>query len=390
MILHYMSASRIKKYLQCAESYHQSYEMGVKGTQVHLVFGNVMHSVFERWYQEETPIEDIYEQEWTKADIIDPEFYQDGYSIISHFLSMNSKERYVPMGFEYAFAIDILTGEVYDTDEVDWTNEVERKAFMKMLEDKESPIIFGYIDRIEYDQDEDILRIVDYKTSRMAITQQEADGDVQLSMYLLVAKYLYPDFRKVVAELQYVRLGDHVRTSRTDEELETFRKWLISLYHKIREDKVHKSTLNRYCGWCDSKAGCVAYKELINGEAEEFSLDGMDADSLDEQLEKVAIHIKILDGRKKEIETKFKDELKKNDNQGIKMASGERYLTSNARVNYDIKTIVELFPDDYMDLLSPKKGDIDKLAGKNPDIISALERTSNKHFIEPTLRKKKK
>jgi hypothetical protein len=390
MIIHYLSASRIKKYLQCPESYHQSYENGVKGTATHLVFGTLIHKVFERYYQEDTDIQELYDQEWNAANIVEPEFYRDGFEIIENFLKLNNKDRYATIGLELPFAIDIQSGKIYDTESVNWEDKDEVAAFLKTLEEADAPIIFGFIDRVEYDMDNDILRIVDYKTSRVPLSQNEADEDIQLSMYALVASYLFPEYGNVIEELQYVRLGVPVRTSRTSKELEIFQKWLISIFYKIRDDNVHKATLNRYCGFCDARAGCYAYQELINDGGDPFfQTFGLSDDELDEQLEKVNVHLKILEGRKKEIEAYFKEKLKRNDNEGIQTRGGERYLTNNERINYDVETIIRLFPRDYHRLLTPKKSDIDSLAKGNADIMNELERTGNKYFTEPTLRKKK-
>src|SRR5205085_1007587 len=174
MIIHYLSASRIKKYLTCAEDYHQSYELKVKGDAVHLKFGTLIHSVFERYFQEDTNIQDIYQDEWNKADIADPEFFKDGFDILENFLSINDRES-LSLGFERAFAIDIESGKIFDTENVDFSNPDEARAFLKGLEGTEAPIIFGFIDRLEYDADNDMLKIIDYKTSRIPLTQQEAD-----------------------------------------------------------------------------------------------------------------------------------------------------------------------------------------------------------------------
>lgn len=390
MILTTMSASRIKKYLNCAHSYHQTYELGIKGGALHLTFGTLMHSVFERYYQEGTDIHQIYEEEWNKADIADPEFFHDGFGIIDNFLEMSNRDEHIPMGFELPFAINIKTGEVYDTGAVNWEVSDEVRAFMRGLGEKEEPIIFGFIDRLEYDDIHDILRIVDYKTSRMAMDQREADSDIQMSMYDLVSHTLFPDFGTIIQELQYVRLGVKVQTSRTAEQREEFKKWLVSIYHKIKDDTTHVATLNKFCNWCDGKSQCSAYQDLINGEAEEeLTLDGLSYDELEEQLEKINIHAKILDGRKKEIETHFKETLRRRDNSPIQTKSGERFLTPNMRTHYSLETIMELFPDRYQGLVTVNKGEVDKLVGKDTDLKNRLEASATRQLQSHTLRKKK-
>jgi hypothetical protein len=151
-----------------------------------------------------------------------------------------------------------------------------------------------------------------------------------------------------------------------------------------------KATLNKYCGWCDARSGCHAYQELINGEAEDLDVKNLELENLDSELEKINIHKKILEDRKKEIEARFKQELKSTDNSPIDVGGAERYVTNNARVNYDISTVIACFPEEFENLLSVKKAEVDKLAKNNPEIQEMLEQTSEKYFISPTLRRKKK
>ncbi|MNS51594.1 PD-(D/E)XK nuclease superfamily protein [compost metagenome] len=390
MIISYMSASRIKTYLQCANKYHEQYENKVRGSADHLVFGTLMHSVFERFYQEEKDIKDIYQEEWDKADITDLQFYKDGFDILENFRLMNTKEESnVPLGYEYAFAIDIVTGASYDASVVDFElNPEGSKEFLKMLEDLDTPIIYGFIDRICYDIETDTLRIIDYKTSRVAMSQYESDSDIQMSMYALVAKYLFKDYEKVQMELHYVREGNVVTTTRTAEDLDIFRDWLISIFYKIRNDNEHKATLNGYCGWCEAKDVCDAYQSLVKGEAEDVSISQLSDQEMDEQLEKINIHIKILKGRKEEIESSFKERLKNSDNTPINTGTGERYITNNTRLSYSVGTVLSVLPEYADKILTVNKKEVDTLIKGNKELEQLLVDTGRKYYIEPTLRKK--
>jgi hypothetical protein len=400
MIIHYLSASRLKKYLQCTEAYHQAYENKVRGDAVHLRFGTMVHKVFERWFQEDKDILEIYEEEWRNHDVVDLQYYKDGIEMVKNFAEDTDKDNLTTLGYEFAFAINILDDVVVDTSGTDFNDYKQVKKFLKTLEEDDKPYIFGFIDRIDYNPNNDTLYIVDYKTSRMALTRDEASTDEQLSMYALVAQYLFPEQESVVLELNYVRLRDKVRTTRTPEELATFKDWLISMYHIIKNDVSPKATLNKYCGWCDAKAGCSAYQEAINTDVEseeekekvqrEFPLlEEMTPEEMDTQLEKVNAFIKFLAGRKDEIEKKFKEDLRNSDNSPINVGSHERYVTNNARINYDISTVISLFPEEFEKLLSVKKAEVDKLAKGNPDIQQLLEETGERYYISPTLRKKK-
>lgn len=390
MIIHYLSASRLKKYLQCTEAYHQAYENKVRSDAVHLRFGTMIHTVFERWFQEDKDIREIYEEEWRNADVVDLQYYKDGIEIVENFTTYTDKNTIISLGFEIPFAINIEDDIIVDISGVDFSNSEESRKFLKTLEEDDKPYIFGFIDRIDFNPDNDTLYIVDYKTSRIALTRDEADTDEQLSMYALVASYLYPEYENVVLQLQYVRLGDFVSSYRTAEDLEIFKAWLIHMYYQIKDDVSPKPTLNKYCGWCDARHECPAYQALINVDDGKSEVEKLaELEDLDTQLEKINAYIKILYGRKGEIEATFKEELKKTDNSPIKVNGGERYVTNNSRKKYDVSTVITAFPDKFDRLLSVNKGDVDKLAKGNEDIQQMLDETAETYYIAPTLRKKK-
>jgi hypothetical protein len=385
-----MSASRVKKYLQCPHSYWDSYENGRRTDAIHLRFGTMMHTVLERWFQEDKDLKEIFDEEWVNANVVEPDFYKDGLEMVEIFEGTHSKD-VINIGFEMAFAIDILEDKIYNCESVDFSNSTERKAFLKQLEDSPNPIIFGYIDRIEYDADSDYLRIIDYKTSRMTLTQQEANDDVQLSMYALVAQYMFSDYPNVSLELSYLRHGEYLKTYRTDEELAVFKDWLISVYYMIKADVDHKATLNKYCGWCDGRDDCEAYQGVLNGEiGEDLNLEELDEEEMDLELERVKVLAKILDGRKKEIEKHFKGILKTSDNTPISAGEYSRYTTPNARTKYSPNTIISLFPEDYEKFLTVNKTEVDKVAKDNEELQRILGETGTKHYTEPTLRRRKK
>lgn len=389
MIIHYLSASRLKTYLQCTEKYHQAYENKVRSDAVHLRFGTMMHTVFERWFQEEKDILEIYEEEWRKSDVVDPEYYKDGLDIAERFAEDNDRDNTTSLGFEQVFAIDIANDIVVDTSKIDFSDLKQMRAFLKKLEEDDTPYIYGFIDRIDYDVEKDVLRIVDYKTSRVAISKDESDKDEQLSMYALVASYLYPEYENVELILDYVRLGERVRTTRTELELDIFKDWLIGMYYIIKNDVSPVATVNKFCGFCDSRKNCTGYQEVIKGEADDTEIQELDYEELDGELEKINTHIKILTGRKKEIEEAFKEKLKETDNAPIQVGDSKRYVTNNMRMSYDVNTVISLFPENYESLVSVKKSDVDKLAKGNTEALKALDETAEKYFISPTLRKKK-
>src|SRR5437764_14831402 len=130
MIIHYLSASRLKKYLQCTQAYHEAYENKVRSDAIHLRFGTMIHTVFERWFQEDKDIRDIYEEEWRNADVVDLQFYKDGIEIIENFTTYTDKNSIISLGFELPFAINIEDDIVVDTTGVDFSDREQAKEFL--------------------------------------------------------------------------------------------------------------------------------------------------------------------------------------------------------------------------------------------------------------------
>jgi hypothetical protein len=161
------------------------------------------------------------------------------------------------------------------------------------------------------------------------------------------------------------------------------------MYYQIKNDVSPKATLNKYCGWCDARQSCTAYQELIHGEHNDPDVKALEFEQLDTELEKVNAYLKILDGRKKEIEARFKEELKSTDNAPIRTSRGEYTVRNNARKSYDVSTVITAFPNDFDKLLKVSKGDVDKLAKGNEEIQAMLDETAETYYISPTLTKKK-
>lgn len=388
----HLSASRLKTFLQCTLKYHAQYERKIRQDAPHLRFGTLLHKVFERYDQEEgKDIYEIYDEEWTNGGVHDAGHYKDGKDIIQNFLDMNEGNNDVLMGLEIAFAIDLVNDHVYSVEDINFDDADERNAFFAELEDSPYPIIFGYIDKIKYDPDKDVLKIIDYKTSWVPLSYKEADDDEQLSMYDLVASYLFPEYKNIKEELHYVRHGEVVYTSRTEEERETFKDWVINMYYLILQEDDPKPTLNNYCGYCPIREECPAYTELIRETDVKFDpLEDKSYQELDEELVDVAQKAKILYARKQEIENIFKGDLKKNDNENLDLGEYERYLSPIKKTNYDVQTVIDHLPDDYEGVMSVTKGKVDKLVKDDDKLKKELDRTSYSYYQEPRLQRRKK
>jgi len=116
----------------------------------------------------------------------------------------------------------------------------------------------GKIDRVDFH--DDILEIIDYKTGANALSQKDADKDLQLSIYALAATSI-PEFpfakspEKVKLSLYYFDNPQIVSTTRTKEELEEAKK-VIEDYKKQIEASDFRCSGNMLCQNCEYSLFC--------------------------------------------------------------------------------------------------------------------------------------
>jgi len=360
MICNTLSASSIKTYIQCPLKYYYTYEQGHRTEAEYLFFGTVIHKVLERWFQEDKDILHIYNEEWSNASIISFRYFQLGKDLLNKFVERNNKDAILTLGFEQNFEIEIAP-------------EVKIK---------------GIIDRIDV-VDGETIEIVDYKTSFTALTGYELEDDVQLSMYDLAASLMYPEYSKRILTLDYLRY-DKVRTQRTEEFRKDFKEWLIFLAAKIKNDNEPKGRINQYCNFCENKEVCSEYKKIQSGEIK-LSETPDTYPEIWEEIQNINNQLKILEDRKKELQGIIKFEFESTQRESIPFEDGKELYQSGAmRANYRVADILENFPlEDLADLLTVRKGQVDKKIGKNKELKSFLEARQETYFVEPTLRLRK-
>ncbi len=118
----------------------------------------------------------------------------------------------------------------------------------------------GKIDRI--DEDGKGIHIIDYKTGAKALTQKEADSDLQLCIYAMAATLIpeYPFNRKpedVKLSLYYFDTPQVVTTRRTAQQMKNAKKVILD-YKKQIEVSDFKCSGNMLCETCEYKLFCRA------------------------------------------------------------------------------------------------------------------------------------
>ena len=137
----------------------------------------------------------------------------------------------------------------------------------------------GIIDLIQEITPQSVV-VVDYKTSRMAKTLQEAKSDMQLSMYDYMYSKIQPQYQKIWLALDFVR-SEPVISDRTIEERLSFENWLDGLWEALGDlkEKDVKPTINQFCPWCGFKHKCHGYQQVLNAQVETTPLQSLSSNA---------------------------------------------------------------------------------------------------------------
>jgi len=141
-------------------------------------------------------------------------------------------------------------------------------------------VLTGRIDRIDEHEDGS-LEIVDYKSGRRSITEEDVRNMLAMSVYQLLTKRLNPD-RNVTATIHALQTGASATVGLSDEELTELEDELRFLGGEILDadfEAVNPEPLPNVCPWCDFLPLCERYwRQQRRNYRLELGLDGTEQD----------------------------------------------------------------------------------------------------------------
>jgi len=247
-------------------------------------------------------------------------------------------------------------------------------------------IIIGAMDKVLELNDESLL-VVDYKTSKYFLTPDELKADIQLSIYDLVASLKFPDYKRIILSLDYLR-GEPVYTYRTVKERKTFAKYLLAVHNEMLklEEKDAKPTINDMCNWCDFKDSCSAYKDsVVKKSIFKKNLNEYDNDELVAEYLDVKNKARILYEYEKQLKTHIMQKI--NEEESDLIGSGKlMYIKQNGKVTYDPATISKHVPKaDFLKMVTVGKKFVDEYLRAHPEVRPLVMETARKNFTLPFL-----
>lgn len=236
-----LSFSRIDTYRTCPRMFRYRYVDRLPGRPAPaLSFGTAIHEALERFYDRklpEEPTEDelvgfLYEA-WDTSGFREVDrseqtrWYRQGQDVLRRYHRRVTGSYRLPVATEAWFELPF-----------------------------DDAVVVGSIDRV--DDDDGVLRVVDYKTNKRVKDRDRVKHSLQLSIYALACEHLYGDLPATVA-LDFVVAGREIVVDVADLDLDAAREAVAQTAAAVRA-AAYEPTPMRLCDWCDFRPVCPAWE----------------------------------------------------------------------------------------------------------------------------------
>jgi len=357
----HLSYSRLSRWEQCPRSYAFHYiEKKQAEPGLPLRFGKTIHAVIERLIKEVVDDErtgplseeraiELYREAWGAEQLTGMDVFAEGLAILRRFIA----------GSGVVDHRDVLAIE---------------KEFRLPVGPFE---VLGFIDRVDWIDDETV-EVIDYKTNHQLFARDEVDTSLQMSLYEVAVRRLWPWAKKVKLTFWMLRHGAKQETTRTPEQLADALAYVETIGRQTETATEYPARLNANCSYCDHRKQCPAYADALKGKREFIVEDLADLEGVAKEREEVARLAKALYARKEELEDILKARLKARDELVL---GGVRYrMFATTSLDYPLEPTLSLLADAAglsRDEVLGKLGAIDKKA------LDALLKSLGKKLDKP-------
>ena len=357
----HLSYSRLSRFETCPLSYRLHYiEKQQAEPGLPLRFGKTIHAVLERLIKEVVDDErtgtlseeraiELYREAWGAEQLTGMDVFAEGLAILRRFIAdQGVVDHRDVLAIEKEFRLPVGPFEV-----------------------------LGFIDRVDWIDDETV-EVIDYKTNHQLFTRDEVDTSLQMSLYEVAVRRLWPWAKKVKLTFWMLRHGVRQQTTRTEEQLADALAYVETLGRQTESATEYPARLNTNCSYCDHRKQCPAYADALKGKREFIVEDLADLEGVAREREEVARLAKALYARKEELEDILKAQLKERDELVL---GGVRYrMFATTSIDYPLEPTLSLLADATglsRDEVLGKLGAIDKKA------LDALLKSLGKKLDKP-------
>jgi putative RecB family exonuclease len=274
------SHSHLARFAECPLSYRLHYEDRLPGEVSPAGhFGAVLHRTLEETVSDHVQRRQIgpldagyaiqsYRLAWAASQLSDHALFVEGHDIVERWIAR-----------EGTVASNRVLG-------------VE-KPFTLQLGDV---VLRGMIDRVDRIGD-DAIRIRDYKSTRLPPRRDDVEGSLQLAIYDLAARELWPWAKRVELGFDLLRHDVVVRTERSDAQREATRKYIGVTVAQIRSRQSTARPSTR-CTTCEHRSQCPAYADMLASKRRYPDAPLDDLPAVAREREELAAVVKALLARK--------------------------------------------------------------------------------------------
>ncbi len=355
-------------------------------------FGTVVHTVAEKYHEAHMRGDDLpdpiqlFDLAWQANKAYDFEYYSLGRTKIEDFLNRTiHARRGDTIMTEIDFVMDLVSMDIYVVD-----SHEQRKQLVKMIIGRGGVPVASKIDRIDK-VDDKTYEIFDYKTNFIPFTRWQVENSLQLGVYDLFVRKLFPQATEVVCVFDMIRHG-RFPTEFDDQQRENLRFYLIDLWNQIKSETAPEERINSYCRWCERKNECKAYERARDEDPVIGTADDGDLDALFAKYEDLQARMKLIDSEATRIKEVLQESIKQNLAEPVQLSDDkEMYLQNNPMYEYPMGDVYKILQKKralvvLKDIAKIGNTNLERLLKTRPDLkeeIAPLKRTSYK---TPTLK----
>ena len=341
----HLSYSRLAKWQQCPLAFRFAYVDRLPGEPATpLRFGRLVHAALERLVADVVAEEragpldearalEAYRAAWDEEGLAGAGLFAEGYALVRAFVrSEGVVDHRDVLAVEKEFRLPVGRFE-----------------------------LLGYLDRVDRVGD-DAVEVIDYKTNRALFEADELASSLQMSLYALAARALWPWARRVRLTFVMLRHGPlRQTTARTRAEREAAVAYAEALGEASERATEHPPKLGPNCAYCDYRRRCPAYAEALAGKRLGVMTDPADLEAVAREREGVASVAKLAAARKAELDGVLRAHVKAH---GDVTLGGVRYALAPVRqVRHPLGPtlgVLERMTDLARDALLERVGAVDK------------------------------
>jgi len=318
----HLSYSRVERYEQCPHAFRLHYVDKIPADPgPELRFGKAMHRVLELLLRDHVQAgqtaalslehaEHLWQLAWRDEGLVGVGAFYEGLRMLATFVGREGAvDPASVLGIEQPF-------------------ELQVGRFR----------LVGAIDRVDSLGD-GTIRVRDYKTNRLLFSRAEVAESLQLSIYAMAARELWPWAERIELQYDMLRHDLVLRSSRTSEELDAARRYVETIGERTERDAELAPRLSPRCVHCDHKEQCVAYGAALAGKRTAVAADDGDIEAVAREREEVACIAKAAYARKEHLEQVIKARLE--DHEHLDLAGMRYEVVPTCRVEYALEPTLE-------------------------------------------------